>query len=90
MLSARGVVVVPDILANAGGVTGSYFEWVQGLQAFHWQIDAVHQNLHRFLDNAFEQVYDFSQQKNVTMRQGAFMLAVARVAEALEQRGIFP
>lgn len=90
ILTARGIVVVPDILANAGGVTVSYFEWVQGLQAFHWQIDMVHHNLHRFLDNAFEQVYDFSQQKNVSMRQGAFMLAVARVAEALEQRGVFP
>ncbi len=90
ILTARGVVVVPDVLANAGGVTVSYFEWVQGLQAFHWKIEDVRQNLHRFLDNAFDQVYDFSQSKEVSLRQGAFMLAVARVADALQQRGIFP
>ncbi len=90
ILNARGVVVVPDILANAGGVTVSYFEWVQGLQAFPWNIEEVQKNLHRFLDNAFARVYDFSQQRDVSLRQGAFMLAVSRVAEALEQRGIFP
>ncbi len=90
ILDARDIVVVPDILANAGGVTVSYFEWVQGLQAFPWQIEVVRDNLYRFLDNAFEQVYDFSRDRNVSMRQGAFMLAVARVAEALEQRGVFP
>ena len=90
ILTARGVVVVPDILANAGGVTVSYFEWVQGLQAFPWNVDEVRKNLRRFLDNAFAQVYDFSENKDVSLRQGAFMLAVARVAEALQQRGIFP
>jgi glutamate dehydrogenase (NAD(P)+) len=90
ILRARGVVVVPDILANAGGVTVSYFEWVQGLQAFPWNIDEVRKHLRRFLDNAFDQVYDFSQQRKVSLRQGAFMVAVSRVAEALEQRGIFP
>ena len=90
ILEARGIVVVPDILANAGGVTVSYFEWVQGLQAFPWKIDDVRQNLRRFLDEAFNQVYEFSQRKQVSLRQGAFMVAVSRVAEALEQRGIFP
>lgn len=90
ILTARGVTVAPDILANAGGVTVSYFEWVQGLQAFPWKIEEVRTNLHRFLDNAFAQVYDFSQNRDVSLRQGAFMLAVARVAEAMEQRGIFP
>jgi glutamate dehydrogenase (NAD(P)+) len=90
ILDARGIIVVPDILANAGGVTVSYFEWVQGLQAFPWNIDIVHKNLRHFLNNAFEKVCDFSQRRNVTLRQGAFMLGVSRVAEALEQRGIFP
>jgi glutamate dehydrogenase (NAD(P)+) len=89
-LDARGIVVVPDILANGGGVTVSYFEWVQGLQAFPWNLDEVRKNLRRFLDNAFDQIYDFSERQNVSLRQGAFMLAVARVAEALGQRGIFP
>jgi len=90
ILTARGATVVPDILANAGGVTVSYFEWVQGLQAFPWKIEEVRANLHRFLDAAFAQVYDFSQNRAVSLRQGAFMLSVARVAEAMEQRGIFP
>jgi glutamate dehydrogenase (NAD(P)+) len=90
ILNARGVIVVPDILANAGGVTVSYFEWVQGLQAFPWNLEEVRRNLHRFLNNAFSQVYDFSEHRNVSLRQGAFMVAVSRVAEALELRGIFP
>lgn len=90
ILHARNVVVVPDILANAGGVTVSYFEWVQGLQSFYWDLAEVRKNLHRFLQNAFNQVCDFSETKNVSLRQGAFMLAVSRVAEALAQRGIFP
>ncbi len=90
ILYARGVTVVPDILANAGGVTVSYFEWVQGIQAFYWTVEEVQKQLRRFLNKAFEQVCDFSEQKNVSLRQGAFMLAVARVAETLEQRGIFP
>lgn len=90
ILHARGIRVVPDILANAGGVTVSYFEWVQGLQAFYWSAEEVQKHLCRFLNKAFEQVCDFTEQKNVSLRQGAFMLAVSRVADALEQRGIFP
>lgn len=90
ILYERGVMVVPDILANAGGVTVSYFEWVQGLQAFSWDLAEVQKNLRRFLYNAFDQVCDFSEAHKVSLRQGAFMLAVSRVAEALEQRGIFP
>lgn len=90
ILHARGVTVVPDILANAGGVTVSYFEWVQGLQAFPWDLEEVQKNLRRFLYNAFDHVCDFSEANKVSLRQGAFMLAVSRVAEALAQRGIFP
>lgn len=90
ILHARGIVVVPDILANGGGVTVSYFEWVQGLQAFPWNIEAVRKNLRHFLDNAFAKVYHFTEHNNVSLRQGAFMLAVSRVAEAVEQRGLFP
>ena len=90
ILADRGIVVVPDILANGGGVTVSYFEWVQGLQAFPWEIEVVDKNLRHFLDIAFRQVYDFSERNNVNLRQGAFMLGISRVAEAIVQRGIFP
>ncbi len=90
ILDARNIIVVPDILANAGGVTVSYFEWVQGLQAFPWNVEDVRKNLRRFLNNAFEQVCDFSEYKQVSLRQGAFMVAVERVAETMEQRGVFP
>lgn len=90
LLTERGIVVVPDILANAGGVTVSYFEWVQGLQAFYWTIDEVRKHLRRFLDRAFVEVCDFSDRRHVSLRHGAFMLAVSRVAEAIAQRGVFP
>lgn len=90
ILHARNVIVAPDILANAGGVTVSYFEWVQGLQAFYWDLEEVRKNLRRFLNTAFDQVCDLSEARQVSLRQGAFMLAVSRVAEALAQRGIFP
>lgn len=90
ILKDKGVIVAPDILANAGGVTVSYFEWVQGLQAFSWTEDEVQKHLRRFLNKAFEHISDFSESKNVTLRQGAFMVAVARVAETIEQRGVFP
>lgn len=90
ILFERGIKVAPDILANAGGVTVSYFEWVQGLQAFYWDLDEVRQKLGRFLHNAFSQVCDFSEHHQVSLRDGAYMLAVSRVAEAYDQRGIFP
>ncbi|MFN8455623.1 MAG: Glu/Leu/Phe/Val dehydrogenase [Anaerolineae bacterium] len=90
ILHARNVIVVPDILANAGGVTVSYFEWVQGLQSFYWDLAEVQKNLRRFLYNAFDQVCDLSESRQVSLRQGAFMLAISRVADALAQRGIFP
>ncbi|MEM7346266.1 MAG: Glu/Leu/Phe/Val dehydrogenase [Chloroflexota bacterium] len=90
ILQDRGIIVAPDILANGGGVTVSYFEWVQGRQAFAWRMDEVHRRLNRFLDNAFEQVCDFSEHHQTPLRQGAFMLAISRVAEGIMQRGIFP
>jgi glutamate dehydrogenase/leucine dehydrogenase len=90
ILRAANVIVVPDILANAGGVTVSYFEWVQGLQAFHWSAEEVRTKLSKFLHDAFDTACDFSGSKNVSLREGAFMLAVSRTAEALAQRGIFP
>jgi glutamate dehydrogenase (NAD(P)+) len=90
VLTDRGVVIVPDILANAGGVVVSYFEWVQDLQCFFWDEAEVNRNLERTMVRSFEQVWDFSQSQGVPLRLGAYMLAVARVAEAVQSRGIFP
>ena len=90
ILNDNGVFVVPDILANAGGVIVSYFEWVQGLQAFFWSEDEVNHQLQVIMDNAFGEVLEMSQSEKVDMRNAAYMLAVKRVADAMETRGIFP
>jgi glutamate dehydrogenase (NAD(P)+) len=90
ILNNRGIVVVPDILANAGGVIVSYFEWVQDLQNFFWEEEEVNQRLERIMVRSFREVWDFSQERRVPMRLGASMLAISRVAEAVRARGIFP
>ena len=81
---------MPDILANAGGVVVSYFEWVQDLQCFFWEEAEVNDNLQRILTRSFGQVWDFSQEQRVPLRLGAYMLAVDKVAGAVQARGIFP
>ncbi|MFQ3592401.1 MAG: glutamate dehydrogenase, partial [Gemmataceae bacterium] len=83
----RGVVVVPDILANAGGVTVSYFEWVQNLQQLAWPIEQVHEKMSKILLDAFEATWRTAAQHQVTAREAAFILAVQRVAEATTLRG---
>jgi glutamate dehydrogenase/leucine dehydrogenase len=90
ILNDRGVVIVPDILANAGGVVVSYFEWVQDLQCFFWDEAEVNANLKRIMTRSFEEVWTFSQEMNAPLRLGAYMLAVDRVAGAVQSRGIFP
>jgi glutamate dehydrogenase (NAD(P)+) len=90
ILEDQGVTVVPDILANAGGVVVSYFEWVQDLQCFFWDEDEVNRNLKRIMVRSFKEVWDFSQEQAVSLRLGAYMLAVDRVAGAVRARGIFP
>jgi len=86
----QGVTVVPDILANAGGVIVSYFEWVQGLQQFFWTEEEVNQNLERILVRSFEQVLKTKQERKTNMRTAALIRAIERVAEALMTRGIYP
>jgi len=90
ILEAKGVIVVPDILANAGGVAASYLEWVQNLQNFYWEEDEVNQRLTSVMKRSFAGVWTFSQAQSVPMRLGALMLAVSKVAETVQQRGVWP
>jgi glutamate dehydrogenase (NAD(P)+) len=90
ILKARGIPVVPDILANAGGVTVSYFEWVQDLMHFFWQEDEINQRLESTMVRAFDAVQAKCDEQSCDYRLGAYLLAVARVAEATEVRGIYP
>jgi glutamate dehydrogenase (NAD(P)+) len=90
ILYDKGIIVVPDILANAGGVVVSYFEWAQGRQGFYWSAPEVRTHLDRFMEAAFASMYDFSQHRNVPLRDSAMMLAVQRVADAINLQGIFP
>jgi glutamate dehydrogenase (NAD(P)+) len=90
ILHDRGIHVVPDILANAGGVTVSYFEWVQDLQAYFWTEDEVNARLRRVIEDSYVSVLDMAEDRKVTMRQAATILGVSRVAEAHTTRGLFP
>jgi glutamate dehydrogenase (NAD(P)+) len=89
-LAARGVTVVPDILANAGGVTASYFEWAQNRQGYAWDEDVVATRLARTMDDAFHEVWDRSLKMDVSMRRAAGVVAVDRLAAAISARGLFP
>jgi glutamate dehydrogenase (NAD(P)+) len=88
VLAAKGVTVLPDILANAGGVTVSWFEWVQNRQHYQWGINRVRQELDRILGEAFEQVWQLSSSRQVSLRTAAYMLGVGRVARATILGGI--
>jgi glutamate dehydrogenase (NAD(P)+) len=90
ILAGRGIPVVPDILANAGGVTVSYFEWVQGLQSFFWDERDVNARLEHIMVNAFDQVYRLAAERSLSLRLAAYLLAVQRVADANIIRGIYP
>jgi len=90
VLDRRGIAVVPDILANAGGVTASYFEWAQSRQGYPWDDELVAERLRTRMESSFTQVWGKSQQYNVSLRRAAFALALERVAAAIEARGFFP
>ena len=90
ILNNKGILVVPDILANSGGVIVSYFEWVQDKQNFAWDAEEVRTNLDRILLKSFGEVEEMAKSRKVTWREAAHMLGVARVAEAHKLRGLYP
>ncbi|HET7453657.1 MAG TPA: Glu/Leu/Phe/Val dehydrogenase, partial [Thermoanaerobaculia bacterium] len=90
ILRKKDVLVIPDILANAGGVTVSYFEWVQDLYSFFWDTEFVYGHLQKTMEHGFREVFAAARQHRTTMRTGAMTLAVGRVAEATAIRGLFP
>src|SRR5882757_3489872 len=90
VLEDQGVMIIPDILANAGGVTVSYYEWVQDMYSFFWSEKRINQTLEDTMGDAFHKVYQKAQHYGTDMRTGAYILAIDRVAEATRVRGIFP
>ncbi len=90
ILAQRGIVVLPDILTNAGGVTVSYFEWVQDLGRLFWNRDEIRARLEDKLNDAFDRVWDLAEQQQLSLRSAALVVAIREVAGALETRGIYP
>ncbi len=90
ILEDKGILVLPDVLANAGGVVVSYFEWVQGLQEYFWREDEVNAKLHDIVVRAFEETWQTRHDRDTSMRMAAYGLAVQRVAEATTTRGLYP
>lgn len=90
ILTDRGILIVPDVLANAGGVTVSYFEWVQDFSSFFWTEDEINDRLERIMVHAFEAIWQVAQDKRVPLRTAAFIIACHRVLEARSERGLYP
>jgi len=90
ILHDRGVLVIPDVVANAGGVTVSYFEWVQDFSSFFWTEDEINQRLERVMREAFAAVWQVSSEQNVSVRTAAFIVACKRILQAREMRGLYP
>ena len=90
ILNNKGIIVVPDILANSGGVLVSYFEYVQDINAYFWDLERINKELKRVLLKTFEDVYQLSQQRKVSLRLAAYIIAVTGVADAIKLRGHYP
>ena len=90
ILYQKGIFLIPDVLANAGGVTVSYFEWVQDLQNLFWDVDEINRRLERIMVRSFQEVLKTAEEQTVDMRTAAYTLAVKRVAEATTTRGLYP
>ena len=89
ILEKKGVIAIPDFLANSGGVIGSYFEWCQDLGGFFWSMEEYNQRLVKIMANNFKDVWEYAHEKNIKMRRAAFMKAIQRVAERVELRGVY-
>ena len=90
ILEQKNIIVVPDILANAGGVVVSYFEWVQNIQSVRWSEEEVNEKLGEVMAQAFKDVWAMAKEKKVTLRTAAYLIAVKRVVEAKKLRGMWP
>ena len=90
ILAANGVLVVPDVVANAGGVTVSYFEWVQDFSSYFWSEEEINRRLDRIMTDAFAAIWATAQEKKVSLRTAAFILACTRILEARQMRGLYP
>ena len=90
ILNKKGIIVIPDVLANSGGVCVSYFEYIQDIHAYYWKLDRIYRELKNIILEAFEQIYQISVDKKVSLRTAAYIIALTRVAKAIELRGIFP
>jgi glutamate dehydrogenase (NAD(P)+) len=90
IMNEKGIIVIPDILCNAGGVVVSYFEWVQDMQQLFWEEDDVNHRLERIMVRSFRDVYETSRQMNIDLRTAALVLGIGRVADATKTRGLYP
>ena len=90
ILQDRGITIIPDVVANAGGVTVSYFEWVQDISAFFWTEDEINARLDRIMREAFSAVWEAARAKGIAMRTAAFVLGCERVLLAHKLRGLYP
>ncbi len=90
ILFKKGIHVVPDILANSGGVCVSYFEYIQDIHSYFWKLDRINKELKRIIIEAFEETYRISQKRKINLRTAAYVIAVGRLAKAIELRGFFP
>src|SRR5690606_15687283 len=90
ILTSKGTLIVPDVLANAGGVTVSYFEWVQDFSSFYWTEDGINQRLAAMMRSAYGSLSPVAKEHNVTQRTAAFSTACTRILEAREVRGLYP